>query len=126
LLYGVKHETGEIRAYRADRIEGAEAKNITFSPRFAIELTAVDANILMSRVSVPKKTVSIMPKRNLRRKRSRVPGMGAFNHGPRYIFRCPVCQKTFIRNTNNPRLNRHKTKYGTECPGTTGYLEEVR
>ena len=38
LLYAVKHDTGELRAYRVDRIESAEVTNTSFQPRFAIEL----------------------------------------------------------------------------------------
>jgi predicted nucleotidyltransferase component of viral defense system len=41
LLFAVKHETSESRSYRVDRIEGAEATNTPFVPRFAIELTPV-------------------------------------------------------------------------------------
>ena len=39
LLYAVKHETGEIRAYRVDRIQGANPTNVSFSPKYLIELT---------------------------------------------------------------------------------------
>ncbi|MBK7186390.1 MAG: WYL domain-containing protein [Ignavibacteria bacterium] len=39
LLYAVKHQTGEIRAYRVDRIHGAQATDTVFVPRFVIELT---------------------------------------------------------------------------------------
>ncbi len=39
LLYAVKHKTGEIRSYRVDRIQGASATNVPFSPRYVVELT---------------------------------------------------------------------------------------
>jgi len=41
LLYAVKHETGEDRSYRVDRIQSAEVTKISFTPRYAIELSAV-------------------------------------------------------------------------------------
>lgn len=39
LLYAVKHETGEDRSYRVDRIQGAQATETPFSPRYLVELT---------------------------------------------------------------------------------------
>ena len=39
LLYAVKHETGEPRSYRVDRIQGAVATQVSFIPRYLIELT---------------------------------------------------------------------------------------
>jgi predicted nucleotidyltransferase component of viral defense system len=39
LLHAVMHETGEPRSYRVDRIEGAEATQEPFVPRYAIEFS---------------------------------------------------------------------------------------
>jgi len=39
LLYAVKHNTGEIRSYRVDRIEGVDVTNTMFVPKYLIELT---------------------------------------------------------------------------------------
>ena len=41
LLCAVKHETGEPRTYRVDRIQGVEASKTPFTPRYQIELTPV-------------------------------------------------------------------------------------
>ena len=40
LLHAVKHQTGEPRSYRVDRIQGAEATQEPFVPRYAIEFSA--------------------------------------------------------------------------------------
>lgn len=40
LLYAVRHEDAQPRSYRVDRIQGATATNISFSPKYMIELTA--------------------------------------------------------------------------------------
>ncbi|MFQ5904500.1 MAG: nucleotidyl transferase AbiEii/AbiGii toxin family protein, partial [Candidatus Binatia bacterium] len=40
LLHATKHDTGEARSYRVDRIQGAEVTQIPFTPRYVIELTA--------------------------------------------------------------------------------------
>jgi predicted nucleotidyltransferase component of viral defense system len=39
LLCAVKHETGEIRTYRVDQIQGIEVSRTPFMPRYQIELT---------------------------------------------------------------------------------------
>jgi predicted nucleotidyltransferase component of viral defense system len=39
LVYAIKVQTGEVRAYRADRIEGVRITNTSFTPRYAIELS---------------------------------------------------------------------------------------
>lgn len=49
LLYAVKHDTGELRAYRVDRIQSAEVTNIGFQPKFAIELSGITSISRMSR-----------------------------------------------------------------------------
>lgn len=40
LVYALKHETGEVRAYRVDRIQGVQITDMPFTPRYAIELSA--------------------------------------------------------------------------------------
>lgn len=39
LVYAIKAQTGEVRAYRVDRIEGVEVTSTSFVPRYAIELS---------------------------------------------------------------------------------------
>jgi predicted nucleotidyltransferase component of viral defense system len=39
LVYAIKAETGDVRAYRVDRIEGVRVTNTPFIPRYAIELS---------------------------------------------------------------------------------------
>jgi len=40
LLHAIRHEDDQPRSYRVDRIQGATATDISFIPRYAIELTA--------------------------------------------------------------------------------------
>jgi predicted nucleotidyltransferase component of viral defense system len=39
LLFAVRHQTGKLRSYRVDRIQGAVATSESFVPRYMIELT---------------------------------------------------------------------------------------
>lgn len=111
LLYGIKHETGQVRAYRVDRIQGATATNMPFAPRYAIELTAVGQPIIAPTFRFPK-----------RRRKTRV----TRTTGPTNIVECTYCQKRFYRKTSSRRLNPHKDKQGYPCPGRTGYLIDTR
>jgi primosomal protein N' len=43
--------------------------------------------------------------------------------GLSYNFACPVCGKTFKRNTYDAPLNAHKNKQGRPCPGRVGVLK---
>jgi hypothetical protein len=61
LLFAVKHQTGELRSYRVDRIEGAAATRVSFIPRFMVELTPAGG------VSVPPTARSANPKTVQRR-----------------------------------------------------------
>jgi predicted nucleotidyltransferase component of viral defense system len=126
LLYGVKHRTGEIRAYRLDRVEGAEVTNIPFVPRFAIELTDLGPSLSSSGFVVPGRATHIEPKRSLHKAPRLTSRTISSGYGPRYIFRCPVCGKRFTKKTNVSKLNRHKGQNGMACPGRTGYLEDVK
>ena len=38
-MYAIKQATGEVRAYRVDRIEGVSITDISFQPRYAVELS---------------------------------------------------------------------------------------
>jgi len=35
-----------------------------------------------------------------------------------YVYRCPYCNKTIRRKTNNPIFNLHKDRNGYPCSGT--------
>jgi predicted nucleotidyltransferase component of viral defense system len=126
LLYALKHQTGEIRGYRLDRIQGAEATRIAFVPRFAVELTPSSLDLLSHGFEVPGKAVGMIPRRPHVRATRQISRVRPSFHGPKYIFRCSICQKRFTKKANDPKLNRHKGQSGMECSGRTGYLEEVR
>jgi hypothetical protein len=119
LLYAVKHETGEDRSYRVDRIQSAEVTKISFTPRYAIELSAAD------RISAVPTTMraagigSAKPPKSRSTSRRR-PGSTISNYGPKYVFKCIACGKQFTHKSNDSALNQHKNKQGYPCPGRTG------
>jgi predicted nucleotidyltransferase component of viral defense system len=110
LLYAVKHDTGENRSYRVDRIQNAKVTQIAFRPKYAIELSEPGLLAVLPRVSKRISAERSYPiSTTIERSR-----------GPEYIFQCSLCGKRFTRKSNNPNLNKHKNKQGFPCPSRIG------
>lgn len=120
LLYAVKHESGEDRAYRIDRIRNAEVTKISFTPRYAVELTTVGM------ISAPP-TVTKTGKASTTGLISsgltgKLPKRKTPSYGPKYVFKCIVCGKQFTHKSSDSTLNQHKNKQGYPCTGRTGII----
>ena len=116
LLCTIKHETGDPRSYRVDRIEGVEVSTVSFIPKYLVELTPSGplhaplterTGLSISRPAIP---------RGIGRSRT-VKSVGG---GPKYIFKCTVCGKQFTRKSYDATLNPHKNKQGYPCYGRIG------
>lgn len=118
LLYAVKHNTGEDRSYRVDRIQGAEVTKESFTPRYAVELTVSGP---ISTPPTARRSGALSNRSTSRRLRS-----SKSNPGPTYIVECSYCGKRFSRKQNNTRLNPHKDKYGYKCLGRSGYMVDIK
>ncbi|MEW6715460.1 MAG: nucleotidyl transferase AbiEii/AbiGii toxin family protein, partial [Nitrospirota bacterium] len=119
LLYAVKHETGEDRSYRVDRIQGAEVTKISFTPRYTIELSASGP---LSAPHTTMRTSGISSARPQRIKSAvRRPRSSTSSYGPKYVFQCSYCGKRFTHKTNDSKLGKHKDKHGYPCSGRTGF-----
>jgi hypothetical protein len=118
LLYAVKHDTGEPRSYRLDRIQGAEASTISFTPRYLVELATSGP------VSAPAIERSNSGIAKVRRPRSRNTRWNKF--GPTYIYECYYCGKKFYRKRHDSVLRSHKDKLGYKCSGLRGYFVDTR
>lgn len=116
LLYAVKHESGEARSYRIDRIQGVEVSTVSFVPKYLVELTP--AGPLHAPETERRGSSSLRPTSLQGRVRSRaiLPTGG----GPKYIFKCTVCGKQFKRKSHDATLNPHKNKQGHPCYGSIG------
>ena len=119
LLHAVKHNTGESRSYRIDRIQGVETTKVSFIPKYSIELTPSGP---LSTPPTSRKSIS--PRRY---KSSRKRSISWSHSGqPAYIVQCTTCGKKFKRKRYETRLNPHKNKEGYQCPGRTGFFVEVK
>jgi predicted nucleotidyltransferase component of viral defense system len=117
LLFATKSDTGEARSYRLDRIVSAGATRESFVPKFQIEITGTGL-MPMPTIQRPLKS----PVRNLRSTPSRRKSTASsFPTGQtKYVFRCPVCSKTFKSTSYDASLNQHKGKNGWPCLGSFG------
>ena len=120
LLCAIKHNTREERTYRVDRIQGAEATKDSFTPRYAIELSASEP---ISTPPVTRKTSGYGLSRGFRTTRSRSRSKSS---GPTYVIECSYCGKKFNRKSYTTRLNAHKDKSGYPCSGRIGYMVDTK
>ena len=128
LLYSVKHNTSEIRAFRTDRIIGATATNINFVPKYQIEILPVgliSADIPTTNggtqsLGLPRKRNNTQYSKLTRHRSS------GFGSDIKYIYQCSLCGKTFTRSKMDGRLNPHKNKSGWNCSGRVGIYVKTK
>ncbi|MCY4115219.1 MAG: nucleotidyl transferase AbiEii/AbiGii toxin family protein [Chloroflexi bacterium] len=116
LLYAVRSASGQIRAYRVDRISGVEVTSVPFRPRFVVEFTD-SGELTGPQVRRTGRRLGISPR--ARRRSSR----------PRhvYILECPSCGKRFRRLKYSLNLRPHKEPRGDyRCYARSGFLVERR
>lgn len=121
IVYGVKTQTGEVRAYRVDRVESIKVTTKVFKPRYRIEFTptggihAVPTERKSNFGSFAGYGLTSRSHRTSSRPRMTNP------FGMKYIFQCGMCMKKFTKSTNNPTLRVHKNSFGISCSGRHGY-----
>ena len=122
LLYSVKADTGEDRSYRVDRISAASVTQRAFKARYQVELT--EAGFQPVPDTPPR---SVAPVASFRQPRAIGSARkNANTGGPKYVYRCTVCDKTFTRSTFGGTLNEHKSKQGYPCFGRLGTLVKTQ
>lgn len=117
VLHAIRSDSGQHRSYRVDRIQDAKVTDQTFTPRYLVELTSegpLPIAPAMTRPSRPSASWSSPSPRTAKRSSS------ARSAGPTYVFRCPVCGKTFNKKTMDGTLNPHKNPRGYACFGSFG------
>lgn len=128
VLYAVRSDSGETRSYRVDRIRGAEVLRRSFTPRFAMELSASGTMAQPSGVIRPasSRAARLAPRRNSQPRLS-PPNPGARSPaGPTYVYECTLCHKAFNRQRMDASVNPHKDRQGRDCPGRTGIYKTTK
>ena len=115
ILYATRSDSGEPRSYRIDRTQGASVTDQSFTPRYLVELTTEEP------LSIPQ-TASRSEGSGLSfgRPAARSRATRSASNGPVYVYRCPICGKSFDRRSMDSSLNAHKNPHGYQCPGRTG------
>lgn len=105
LLYAIRTDSREPRAYRIDRIESVRVTRQVFTPVYRVELDSVSMHA--------PPPVSAQPRRAISRASS-------FGSQLVHIIECPVCGKQFRRKTRDRNLRKHKTPDGYQCSQSRG------
>lgn len=135
LLYATRHDSGEPRSYRVDRIRGATVTNRSFVPRYTIELTMTGpqatpplssqrAAKMNSGTSSMGNRVSGSQSTSLRLGTSKR-SVRSRGIGPTYVYECTFCQRKFRRKKQNTVLKPHKDKSGWNCSGRIAWLVDT-
>jgi predicted nucleotidyltransferase component of viral defense system len=115
LLYALRADNKQTRAYRIDRIQSILVTNQPFKPTFRIEFSPE------GRFTAPflKQRQEISSRLNVKRYSSGLTGTT-------YIIECSYCGKTFRRKKYDLKLNKHKQKDSDwDCYGRIGYLVDT-
>ena len=108
LLMAVRSDSGQSRSYLVSSILGVTPTQISFAPRFPIELTPSGPQPIPATAGGPGVT------------RTRRSGRHSSGSGTTYMFRCTTCRKLFERKSMDSTLRPHKTPSGRSCYGTYG------
>ncbi len=112
---GGEHEPG-IRGFLAEPLESIENTEDTFTPRVQIELSKAGEMPENPYLFDPNRPTKIPRTRSVFA-RTRTPRFGS---SLKYIFKCNVCGKQFIRTTHDSSMRPHKGKNGYQCYGSYG------
>ena len=125
LLMVVQATDGQPRSFRVDRILNVRPTQISFSPRFPIELTPGGPQNIsqMSRSGSSSSAFGVRRAPVIRSTAARRVARSAFggSSGPTYVYRCNTCGKTFNKKSMDGTLGKHKNpRSGRECYSTYG------
>lgn len=121
LFYGWEQGATHIKAFNVAKMRGVRPTNISFTPRYRVELAATGP------LTAPPAAAAQPQAAHSARRLQRIPTRSRAAYGPTYVFECPYCQERFQHSRNDPALRKHKSKDGDwECPGRHGHLVEIR
>ena len=116
VVYAVKLPKGEIRSFHTDRIISTTIAGQAFTPRYSIDFIPAGPVGHSARESTAQSLrIPHRPKRT-----SKARG------GPKYVYTCPLCGKSFTRSSNDSHLNAHKNRQGMPCSGRTGIYKTTK
>ena len=123
MLMAVRADNGQPRSYLVNSILGVRSTQISFVPRYPIELTPSGPQMIPRTSSSSGDAFTALRAPSIRkvaaRRTSSAEGFGQV--GPTFVFRCSVCGKAFNKKSYDATLNSHKNnKTGYQCYGSIG------
>lgn len=118
VLYAVRSDSGEHRSYRVDRMQDASVTGQSFTPRYLVELSP--EGLLLVAPAATRSSSGGNSSWETRTTPQPRRAASSQSNGPIYIYRCPLCSKTFKRKSMDGSLNPHKNPRGYDCYATYG------
>lgn len=113
-----------IKMFVAEHTQAIETTDTKFVPRRQIELSKAGEMPENRYLFDPNKPLR-SPRTSTRTRRVRT-GLSPQFSGPKYVFRCSICGKTFTKRTYDASLRSHKSKSGYPCYGSFGLYVTTR
>lgn len=107
------------RSYRVDRIQSARVTNVTFTPRYEIELSPTGP----ARIPSASRSAEPPGRHGPEPHRRASPRTAT---GPTYVYECVLCHRRFTHKRPDGKLRAHKDGSGYPCAGRTGHLVETK
>jgi predicted nucleotidyltransferase component of viral defense system len=98
-LAAIRVDSGQNRSYTLNKIEDIKITHQVFQPRFPIPIGGTGQLIIGQNVSQARQRD---------------------NYGPKYIYRCTTCGKSFTKRSMDSTLRPHKNKHKRDCHGRYG------
>jgi len=98
-LAAIRVDSGENRNYTMNKIEDIKVTQQVFHPRFPIPIGEFGQLVVGQNVSQARQHSK---------------------YGPKYIYRCTTCGKSFTKRSMNSTLRPHKNKQKRDCSGRYG------
>jgi len=93
-----------IKAFLPDKVQSLENTDVSFEPRYEVELRKAGGAEIVERF------------------KGRSGSRSSFSAWQaEYIIQCPYCLRRFKRRNYNTKLNPHQDRYGNPCPGRIGH-----
>lgn len=118
LLRAVRHQNGEPRSYRFDKMTSLEVVEKTFTPRYAIEINS-SGTLHIHQLSTNSQSSKIKSGSYGRK-------TTGTSSGPTYSYKCAVCGKTFSKKKMSSQIGEHKNRSGYSCSGRTGIFLKTK
>ena len=110
-----------LKTFVSESVQDIEVTDIAFDPRYEIETKKAGGSETVSRFTEKQRT-NMSGLFGIKRPVHSVRSMRVSNWGIKYRVICPYCNKRFIRNKMDIKLNSHMDKYGNQCFGRIGHL----